>query len=623
MTDQALDKLMRQVLIDSLAMDEDGLEQVDFTPSNRHQQQMQLMLKNPLGWYKRKTKPVWKLALQRVAVVLLVASLGFGSVMVVSPTARAAVIRWVVEWYETHIVYRYSGDDIPGEMPLYEITALPEGYTENVGKRFVSGPVVGIHYENAAGGMINLDYVYMQDGALSFVEPDEGDVVLDVTVNGWLGQLFIPDDPKAVTLIKWIDEDANLSFELRAWCGEEEILAMAESVALVEEINQMPQYEILELPEGYAEDKTGAVIEPSYIRKRYQNTEDPNAQNIYLRYVYMQQGSAMSFMTDTCDVFDVDVNGYEGQLYLEHNQENRSTVTWILPEENLQFEVAAVGNKEELLRMAESVALVKEKKQMPQYEIAVLPEGFTENVEERIQMPEYGRVLYENNDQQWLWLRYVYIQQGAASVINTEGAEVKPVKINGHTGQLFLSENFEEQDNTVTWIDEANRIQFTVDGHFDEKTLLTIAESVSPMEKKRLMPQYEISALPNGYRETDYIVLPQNVSALYENDAGDMICFDYVYMAQGAAWQFETEGAELLDVTVNGCKGQLLVPDDPANWTTLTWIDPKQNLQFCIDAVGDKDSVIRLAESIVLKDTSKGGKQVSHVVDIISCAGKC
>ena len=31
MTDQALDKLMRQVLIDSLAMDEDGLEQVDFS----------------------------------------------------------------------------------------------------------------------------------------------------------------------------------------------------------------------------------------------------------------------------------------------------------------------------------------------------------------------------------------------------------------------------------------------------------------------------------------------------------------------------------------------------------------------------------------------------------------
>ena len=136
-----------------------------------------------------------------------------------------------------------------------------------------------------------------------------------------------------------------------------------------------------------------------------------------------------------------------------------------------------------------------------------------------------------------------------------------------------------------------------------------MAESVALVKEKKQMPQYEISALPTGYQETDYVVLPSNVSAAYENAAGDMICFDYVYMTQGAAWQFETEGSELLDVTVNGCKGQLLVPDDPANWTTLTWIDPKQNLQFCIDAVGDKDSVIRLAESIVLKDTSKGGNK--------------
>ena len=607
MTDQALDKLMRQVLIDSLAMDEDRIEQVDFTPSKRHQQQMQMMLKNPLGWYKRKTKPVWKLALQRVAIVFLVASIGFGSVMVVSPTARAAVIRWVVEWYETHIVYRYSGDALPSELPLYGITALPEGYSENVGKRFVSGPMVGIHYENDAGDMINLDYVYMQDGAFSLVEPDEGDVVSDVTVNGWWGQIFMPNDPNAVTLITWIDKDANLSFSIHAWCGEEEILAMAESVAPMEEKNQTPQYEITALPEGYAENVEQRIDNGATVSLWYENK---HGDVILLNYTYMQEGAALLTDPDDGDrVSEILVNGCLGHSYVPDNPENFTVITWIDEPKNALFSIHALYEEQELLAMAESVALVKEKKQMPQYEIAVLPEGFTENAEERIQMPEYGRVLYENNDQQWLWLRYVFIQQGAASVINTEGAEVKPVKINGHTGQLFLSENFEEQDNTVTWIDEANRIQFTVDGHFDEKTLLTIAESVSPMEKKRLMPQYEISALPNGYRETDYIVLPQNVSALYENDAGDMICFDYVYMAQGAAWQFETEGAELLDVTVNGCKGQLLVPDDPANWTTLTWIDPKQNLQFCIDAVGDKDSVIRLAESIVLKDTSKGGNK--------------
>ena len=46
------------------------------------------------------------------AVILLVFSLSLGSLMAVSPTVRAAVIRWVTEWYETHITYRYSGEQI-------------------------------------------------------------------------------------------------------------------------------------------------------------------------------------------------------------------------------------------------------------------------------------------------------------------------------------------------------------------------------------------------------------------------------------------------------------------------------------------------------------------------------
>ena len=58
MTDQALDKLMRQVLIDSLALEDDCAEQVDFVSTKRHQHEIQIMLKNPLGWYKRKVKPI-------------------------------------------------------------------------------------------------------------------------------------------------------------------------------------------------------------------------------------------------------------------------------------------------------------------------------------------------------------------------------------------------------------------------------------------------------------------------------------------------------------------------------------------------------------------------------------
>lgn len=96
--------------------------------------------------------------------------------MVVSPTARAAVIRWVVEWYEAHIIYRYSGEDIPEGMPQYEITALPEGYTENEEKRIQMPEYGRVLYENAEQQWIWLRYVYVQQGAASVIDIDGAEV---------------------------------------------------------------------------------------------------------------------------------------------------------------------------------------------------------------------------------------------------------------------------------------------------------------------------------------------------------------------------------------------------------------------------------------------------------------
>ena len=118
------------------------------------------MLKNPLRWARDRKRPVWKRALKRVAVILLVISLAFGSLMVVSPTARATFIRWVTEWYETHVTYRYAGDDMVGDIPEYTITELPEGYVENQEERIATQIQVSILYQSDTGYPITLHYIY-------------------------------------------------------------------------------------------------------------------------------------------------------------------------------------------------------------------------------------------------------------------------------------------------------------------------------------------------------------------------------------------------------------------------------------------------------------------------------
>ena len=232
MTDQELDTLMRRVLLDSLKLDAESTAsgELAFEPTARYQRQIAAMLSDPLKWAQKRARPLWKNVAQKIAVILLVFSLSLGSLMAVSPTVRAAVVRWVTEWYETHIVYRYSGEDISGEMPQYEISGLPQDYTEII--RDVYEASVSVVYESPSGDMICFDYTHMQQGAANIIAPGD-DEILDVTVNGIQGQFFLPHDPEDAKTITWIDADSNLQFVVKAFCSETDILHIAESVSLV------------------------------------------------------------------------------------------------------------------------------------------------------------------------------------------------------------------------------------------------------------------------------------------------------------------------------------------------------------------------------------------------------
>ena len=114
MTDHELDALMQRVLLDSLRLDWEKQAEPAFVPSARYKRQVSGMLADPLAWERKRAVPVWKNIARRIAVVLLIVSSGFGSLMAASPAVRAAVNQWVIEWYETHITYRYTGEDMAG-----------------------------------------------------------------------------------------------------------------------------------------------------------------------------------------------------------------------------------------------------------------------------------------------------------------------------------------------------------------------------------------------------------------------------------------------------------------------------------------------------------------------------
>ena len=234
MTEKELDAFMSKVLLDAIAFDEDRLEEkIPYAASARHRRQMRAMLKDPVRWARDRGKPVWKRVLQTAAVILLMLSLGLGSVMLASPTARATIVRWVTEWYETHIVFRYAGEDTPGEMPRSEVGELPEGFVENPNREFTGAGITAHFYENEKDEAILFRYIYMQQGLSSGVSTENAYVV-SVSVNKCDGLLVIPKEEDNNSTLMWFDPERNLQFTLDAPLGQEGILRMAESVYLVE-----------------------------------------------------------------------------------------------------------------------------------------------------------------------------------------------------------------------------------------------------------------------------------------------------------------------------------------------------------------------------------------------------
>lgn len=237
MNDQELDALMQRVLLDAIKRDEQSRVEttVAFSPTRKYQRSIAAMLQDPTAWAKKRARPLWKSVIQRAAVILLVASLGFGSIMAISPTVRAAVVQWITEWYEEHITYRYAGEEITGAMPQYEIMDLPEGYVES--RRIELPNMVSIEYLRENGETntgISLTYTYMQDGSASDFLTEDAEVI-PIIVNGFNGQMVLKDDSApSNNTVTWIDGENNIQFEVSAFMGQEDILHIAESVSLVE-----------------------------------------------------------------------------------------------------------------------------------------------------------------------------------------------------------------------------------------------------------------------------------------------------------------------------------------------------------------------------------------------------
>ena len=222
LTDEALRLAARQVcraMADALPAPEDCDHQ--FSPAF-HRKMRPLL-------HRRSQHPI----LRRIAAVLLAAFVGFGAWLLVDSDARAGLLRWVKEVYDTHIVYRFFGAPNPAADPAaWAPTWLPQGY-EEMERRTLQGETLTLFiYKHPNGNIISFTCGIMQLGTAGMVIPENA-VEEEVAVSDLPGFFYADPTGSNENLLIWTDEIHCLNFSLQSYEDQSVMLHIAESVKSV------------------------------------------------------------------------------------------------------------------------------------------------------------------------------------------------------------------------------------------------------------------------------------------------------------------------------------------------------------------------------------------------------
>lgn len=242
MTEGQENELLRDILLDAaaeeFAPEFSSAEQVETSP--KFQKSMQSLLADPKKWAERRQRPVWKRAAKMVATIALIGILSLGMLMLISPKVYAAVVNWVTEWYDTYIMYRFSGEHMASDLPQYQLSYIPEGYCREA--KVISTPddysrTTSMRFMARSGNhRLLFEYGPMESGGSLAIEL-ENMSVSDISINGNRGHLYSSTVATQSSAITWFDAESNTCFFLDGYLSDDELIYTAQNVILISEDN--------------------------------------------------------------------------------------------------------------------------------------------------------------------------------------------------------------------------------------------------------------------------------------------------------------------------------------------------------------------------------------------------
>ena len=196
-----------------------------------------------------------------------------------------------------------------------------------------------------------------------------------------------------------------------------------------------------------------------------------DAQGFLIQFSYVPNGDNRSLGVDGVDDIQktVKVNGNKADLYISRTDEQTSSIIWS-NERNDFFTLSGPFDEETLIKMAENVQV-----KPLRYVLSYVPENciFVTSYETA------GGEVHIYTDERDTLIQFSYTSEPNKEdtyVIHKE-AERIDVTVNDYPAEIYVTPSEDETDGIV-WIDPDTNTLFSISGHFDEDTLIQMAESV-------------------------------------------------------------------------------------------------------------------------------------------------
>ena len=193
--------------------------EIDHVFSDRFEKNMESVIK-------KNKHPQLKRVLRMAASFTLVILLAGGSVMAISPTARAAVRGWLFGRESDAYVYRSTGSDTYEEtITAYDLAETPEGYTlwQNI---VMPNSSLVIYSEDETGRFLKV-FSAPNDGSGALYLIPEDAALIPIQLGGISADFYLSNVETSSSTIVWTDPENDYLVTVDGFFSQEELTEMA------------------------------------------------------------------------------------------------------------------------------------------------------------------------------------------------------------------------------------------------------------------------------------------------------------------------------------------------------------------------------------------------------------